>query len=86
MIVELISEGRPIRLQVSQLVVFNEEGTPVVVAGLFGNGAIKAAHVLDDDFQQTLRTFGHGRHHVEVQEIQAAPVPGGAKLITGPGR
>jgi hypothetical protein len=84
-IVELISEGQPIRLQVSQLIVFNDEGTPVAVAGLFGPGAIKAAHVLDADFQQTLKTFGYGRHQVEVQEIQAAPVPGGAKLITGPG-
>ncbi len=84
MIVELISEGKPVRIPVSQLVIFNDEGTPVAVAGLFGPGAIKVAHALDDDFQQTLRAFGYGRHHVEVQEIQTAPVPGGAKLITGP--
>ena len=86
MIIELISEGKPIRIQASQLVVFNDEGTPVAVAGLFGPGAIKTAHVLDADFHQTLRAFGYGRHYVEVQEIQTAPVPGGAKLIAGPGR
>lgn len=85
MIIVLISEGKPLRIQASQLVVLNDEGTPVAVAGEYGPKAIKTAHVMDDDFQQTLKAFGFGRHNIEVVELSAAPVPGGAKLLTGPG-
>ena len=81
MIVELISEGKPIRIPVSQLVVYNDEGTPVAIAGEFGMGAIKVAHAMDEDFEATLRTFGVGRHKIEVVELPAHSVPGGAKLL-----
>jgi hypothetical protein len=83
-IVEMISEGRPIRLVVSQLVVSNDEGTPVAVAAEFGRGAIKTAHVLDADFQSTLRALGVGRHNIEVIELPSQPVPGGAKRLFVP--
>ena len=73
MIVQIVSRigGEPLQIEASQLLVLNEAGTPVMVAGLFGpEGAIRAAHAGDEDFNQVLRAFGHGRHHVLVETIE----------------
>lgn len=87
MIVDLVPRVGipPVRMNASQIVVYNDEGTPIMVAGEFGpNGAHKVAHAGDSDFQQTLKAFGVGRHEVVVEEIDLGPVPAGVKLIGQP--
>jgi hypothetical protein len=84
-IVEFISGGQVLRLDVSQFIAYNGEGTPVVVAGEYGPRAVKAAHAADDDFNRTMAAFGYGRHDIEAELISAASVPDGAKLLAGPG-
>jgi hypothetical protein len=85
-ILEIISDGKPLRIPVSQLLVMDDNGTPICVAGEYGmEGAYKVSHAADDDFNQTLRAFGVGKHQVIVDHIKSLPVPGGARLLTGPG-
>ena len=84
MIVEIINlaGGPPLRVEAAQFIAYNDTGTPVVVAGEYGPpGTIKAAHVGDADFNQVLRAFGHGQHHVEVSTLHLPPPPMGAKLV-----
>jgi hypothetical protein len=78
--------GRPLELDASQVVVTNDEGTPVVVALEYGpRGSIKASHAADADFNQTLRAVGFGRHQVVTETIGTPPPPPGASRIIGPG-
>jgi hypothetical protein len=88
MIVELlngIGGSEPIRLPASQVVVYNDQGTPIMIAGEYGPaGAYRIARVGDEDFNQILQAFGVQRHAVIVDQVAGAPVPGGAKLIAGP--
>jgi hypothetical protein len=89
MIVELmpaaLGSGAPLRVEASQVVVYNSQGTPIMVAGEYGpSGAQKVAHAGDDDFQQTLKAFGVGRFEVVTEHISLAPVPAGAVLLSQP--
>lgn len=83
MILEIISKigGAPLRIEASQLMIRNEQGTPLAVAGEYGNGAVKVAHALDRDFQKSLQAFGFGRHRVEATVIESPAAPHGAKLL-----
>jgi hypothetical protein len=86
MIIDIATIGEaPIRLNGAQIVVYNDEGTPIMVAGQYGiEGACKVAHAGDADFQQTLRAFGVDRHEVVAEEIRLSPVPAGARVIRSP--
>jgi len=80
-----IGGAEPIRLDASQVVVYNDQGTPIMVAGEYGpKGAHCVAHVGDANFNQILQAFGVQRHEVIVDHIDRAPVPGGARLLAGP--
>jgi len=86
-IVEIISDGKPLRIPASQLVVFDDNGTPICVAGEYGpDGAYKVSHAADEDFNQSLRAFGVGRHQVVTDFLEPPPVPGGARPLTGPSK
>lgn len=85
MIVELIPPlgGSPIRVVTAQLVVMNNNGTPIAVAGEFGpDGAVKIATVSDSDFINTLRAFGYGQHRIVVSPLELGEPPAGSKLLT----
>lgn len=85
MIVQLITRTGPLRIEASQILVENNEGTPIMVAGEFGPpGCQKIAKVGDDDFQRTLEVFGYGRHEIIVEDLKPPAVPAGAKLLTRP--
>ena len=89
MIIQIIPSlgGRPLRLDASQIVVMNDEGTPIAVLGAYGpDGAVKISHAGDADFNQTLRAFGHGQHTVIVERVGALPPPPGAQLLHTPSR
>jgi hypothetical protein len=77
-----IGDGGTVSLPVSQLVVFNDQGTPIMVAGEYGPpGSIKVAHAADPDFKQVLRAFGYGRHQIETTNLSLPEPPSGAKLL-----
>lgn len=63
--------GQPVRINATQVVVYNDQETPIVVAGEYGpRGAQKVAHAGDEDFNQALRLFGVGRHRVETTSLK----------------
>lgn len=85
MIVQVLTPTGPIQLEVTQVLVMNNEGTPVLVAGEFGPpGCQKVAKVGDHDFERTLATFGYGRHKIIVEDVKLPAVPAGAKLLSKP--
>ena len=88
MIIEIIDKlghAQPIRVEGTQVLVRNNQGTPIAVAGEFGpDGAVKTAHCCDAEFQQILNAFGYGRHQVEVKQVQLTPVPSGASKLISP--
>ena len=85
MIVQILTPTGPVQLEASQVLVMNNEGTPVLIAGEFGPpGCQKVAKVGDSDFQRTLETFGYGRHDIVVEDVKLPAVPAGAKLLSKP--
>ncbi len=87
MIVEILSaiDGQAVRIPAAQLLIRNDDGTPVVVAGEFGpQNTIRAAVAGDADFQRTLSAFGYNEGIVEVDHLTLPP-PVGGRLISGPG-
>jgi hypothetical protein len=89
MIVEIIDRiGRqPIRLDASQVLVRNNAGTPIAIAGEYGpEGVIKTAHAQDDDFNQVLAAFGcNGRVVVKTLQLDHLGIPRGLRPVAGPG-
>ena len=77
--------GRPIRMQVNQVVVYMDNGTPIALAAVAGPpGMVHVSHAKDQYFNRDLRLFGMG-HTTIYSEIQdSEPLPG-AKLLMGPG-
>ena len=74
--------GQPFKLAVTQLVVFNGQGTPIMVAAEFGvEGAQCIAKAGDADFDRVLKSVGFGHHKVIVEELNLSPPPSGAKLL-----
>jgi hypothetical protein len=81
-IVHLVTPQGPIAVDASQLLVMNNEGTPIMVAGEYGApGFQSVSKVGDDDFEKTLEVFGFGRHEIVVEKLKTPPVPAGATLI-----
>ena len=89
MIVELIlSDGighsRPVRLSVSQILVRQDNGTPIMVAAEYGaNRSQCCAKVGDKDFLSVLQALGINET-VICDRIEMPPPPPGARLIAGP--
>ena len=74
--------GSPIRLSVSQLVVYNNQGTPIMVAAEFGGERSQCvAKAGDAEFERVLTAVGFGHHKVIVDEVSIPPAPPGAKLF-----
>lgn len=89
MIVEIVDNlGRslPVRVPASQVIVYTDQMTPVMIAGEYGPaGVLRLSHLHDADFAQTLQSFGVGRHQLNITSIRTTPPPSGARLINGPG-
>jgi hypothetical protein len=89
MIVELIPAGgvgrsRPLVLYVNQVVIRQDNGTPISVAAEFGGERTQAvAQAGDPDFERVLRALGV-RETVVVDRIVLPPLPPGARLVAGP--
>ncbi len=86
MIIELISRvgGPPLRLDVSQFVVRQDNGTPVACGAEYGpDGAQALSCVGCKDFQRMLRVLGV-KDTVVVDTLQMPQPQPGVKLIAGP--
>ena len=71
---------QPLRIEATQLVIRNAQGTPIAVAGEFGpDGTQRVAHVGDKDFDRTLRAFGYTGPPVQIDVLELAK-PQGATL------
>ena len=82
MIVELLERvGTPsLRLNAAQVVVLNDQGTPIMVAGSYGPvGAVCISKAGDDDFNRTLRTFGYRGRQTNVDKVS---LPKGPAIIS----
>jgi hypothetical protein len=84
MFIEFIDRigGKCIKLEVSQLLVRDRNGTPVCVAGRYGDDGMIVASATDPDFQQALRAFGYAGD-VEVKSISLEPygLPRGSRRL-----
>lgn len=78
MVIEIVPRlgGAPLRLDASQIIIFDDNGNAVGVAGEFAGNSIKISHAADADFNHTLQAFGFGRHRV-----MTSVLPAGASLI-----
>ncbi len=78
--------SKPVVLEATLVVCEHDNGTPFMVAGNYGpEGAERASHALDDDFNDTLRKMGVNKT-VITDKLQLPPPPPGARIIRGPGR
>lgn len=76
--------GEPITIPASLVVVYSDDGTPIMVAGEYGpDGAVRASHALDKDFNSTLHALGINRT-VLCDKVALPPPPPGARLIRQP--
>lgn len=75
---------KPLRIAATRVAVFNDQGTPLLVAGEYGpEGASAVASYQDRDFTRVLEALGFGRHQVEVDVVDSPPPPPGARLLAG---
>ena len=87
MILEILPDGvgsSPIVIDATLVVVRHEDGTPIMVAGGYGpQGAVRASHAGDADFNASLQKLGFQQGVVcDVLKLPQAPT-GGAQLIKG---
>lgn len=81
---EGISKSRPLRLAINQIVVYQNNGTPVMVAGEYGQDRTQImARVGDDDFNRVLRSLGIDMT-VMCADVELPQLPAGARLIARP--
>ena len=67
--------GRPVETNVTQIIIRDDFGNPLAVAGYFGpNGAYRVSRVGDDDFMETFQLFGYGRHELRVSPLSVKRV------------
>ena len=77
--------GAPLVLEATLVICEHGNGTPFMAAGNFGpEGAERASHALDADFNDTLRKLGIDKT-VICDKLQLPQPPPGAKIIRGPG-
>lgn len=78
--------GDPVILDARLVVVELDDGTPVMVSGEYGpDGAVRASHAGDEDFNQTLQALGIKRTVICDSIVPPQPPPG-ARLVAGPKR
>lgn len=90
MIVEIIplggiGNGAPLKLEASQIVIYQDNGTPIVVAAHYGAaGTIAVASVEHNqlEFNQMLRRLGI-QMTVIVDRLHMPSPPPGARLVAG---
>jgi hypothetical protein len=89
MILEFIPEsgigsGAPVRVPVCQVVVRQNNGTPIYAGAEYGPAGAQAhAKAGDPDFNRVLRALGINMT-VVVDTLEMPPPPRGARLLTGP--
>lgn len=86
MIIELIPRigGEPIRLNIAQFLVRQDNGTPIAVGAEYGpEGSQAVSCVGCKDFQRMLRVLGV-KDTVVVDTLQMPQPQPGARLIAGP--
>lgn len=88
MFVEFVDKfgGKPVRVEASQLAVYNDNYDLILVAGEYGPAkAVRYSHCQDADFRQTVRAFGYDVRRVpavaQARIGTASPLPAGAKLV-----
>ena len=87
MTIEIIPRigGQPLRLEVAQFILFNDDGTPIAVAGEFGpRGTVRIAHAGENSFPSVMNAFGYGQHKVKVDHLEVPPPPSGARQLILP--
>lgn len=90
MIADLLPEagiggGPPIRLRVSQIVVRQDNGTPICVIGEYGpEGTQVVAKAGDPGFNRILRALGLDITNVECSILKTPEPPPGARLLVSP--
>jgi hypothetical protein len=85
-IIELIPHigGQPIRLNISQFVVRQDNGTPISVGAEYGPDQSQAVSCVGNkDFERMLRILGI-KDTVVVHTLQMPKPQPGARLIAGP--
>lgn len=76
--------AEPLVLDATLVLVELEDGTPVMVCGEYGpEGAVRASHAGDDDFNKSLNMLGIDKT-VICDTVKLPPPPPGARLIKGP--
>ena len=86
MLVDLYVDGMnapPIRLRASLVLVRQDNGTAVNVAGVYGDGGVLLANANDRDFNSTLRKLGL-RDRTECSTLVLPGVPEGFQLVSSP--
>lgn len=76
--------GQPLILNATLVVVYHDDGSPIMVSGAYGpEGAIRSSHALDADFNATLYALGVRRTSI-CDELKLPAPPPGARLISKP--
>jgi len=79
-----IGNSRPLVLQVNQILIRQDTGTPIGVAAEYGGGRSQAISIVgQDDFNRMLRNLGIGET-VVCDRLELPKPPPGARLIAGP--
>ncbi len=80
MYVELIGrDGQPHRIEISQLALYHDNGTPLAVAVQIDPLNVHVSHVKDPTFATDLTKLGI-RKTVVVEELQSRPPLAGSRL------
>lgn len=90
MIVEIIHEGvgvkPPLRLKATQILIRQDNGTPICLAAEFaGQAAQVVSKAGDPDFNRVLKLFSINMD-VECTILNTPGPPAGSRLLTGPTR
>ncbi len=74
----------PLILEATLVIVYHNDGTPVMVSGEYGpDDTINSSHAQDPVFQQTLSNLGVTRTTI-CDTLSLPQPPPGAKLLRGP--
>jgi hypothetical protein len=79
-----VGRGAPLRIPVTQVVVYQDNGTPIACAAEYGTENSQAVSMAGlPDFNRTLRALGVGMT-VICDGIAMPPPPPGARLVADP--
>lgn len=78
-----LGRAEPVKLHANQVIVMQDNGTPIAVAGEYGpKGTQAVSRIGDTDFNATLNKLGLPAVHYD-DVVLPAP-PSGARLLAGP--